>query len=295
MDDVYGHGTHVTSTIVGRNFAPTQLPTGVLPNASAWCYNIFKRTPTAGNHYELNFWAFYTALFTIRLKEPVSVINLSIWMKFAPSDTLSKEFAKIEAADIVMVTCSGNHFDPDLNNKSNDYNLGKDSNYRVLYPARLPNFLSVGAVTPDYKRASFSRFSTWNQNGWNGNDYFGNNAGRWPLVDVAAPGWEVWGASLDPADHPDLLLPPEDTNLLALPMWGTSMAAPQVTAAIGAIRALYPKWQHASAADVRQLVRSAFDVQDMQLNFGSTTPMLPSEVFGAGLLDFVTLDNLAGQ
>ena len=251
---------------------------GVLPQSQALCFNIFRTQPNSNGDFEINISAFYTALYTIRLKQRVAVINMSIWMKDEPSETILKEFAKVDAADIVIVACAGNNFDGAANSE-----LGKDSAYRVLYPARLPNILSVGAINGSSLRAEFSRFSSWNNNGRDGNDYFAKDAGRWPLVDVVAPGVKVWGA----AAAKDTLITPHRTagGFGAVRLKGTSMAAPYVTAGIAAIRAISPKWAGASAGEVRELVRTSVDAIPGQ------TSLFPQsrELFGTGLLNYGTL------
>ena len=279
LTDKYGHGTHVASEIVGRDLGPNLLglPKGVLPQSQALCFNIFRTQPNSNGDFEINISAFYTALYTIRLKQRVAVINMSIWMKDEPSETILREFAKVDAAGIVIVACAGNNFDGTTN-----LPLGKDSAYRVLYPARLPNILSVGAINGSSLRAEFSRFSSWNTNGRDGNDYFAKDAGRWPLVDVVAPGVKVWGAA---AATGTLITPHRtDGNFGAVRLKGTSMAAPYVTAGIAAIR-VSPKWASASAEEVRQLVRTSVAAIPGQ------TSLFPQsrELFGTGLLDYAAL------
>ena len=297
MTDVFGHGTFIASQIVGRKLLPNEgvpkfLPQGVLPKSRVLCFNIFYYSPT-NNHFEVNTSAFHTALKTIRLRhKSVSVINLSIWMKDEPSQTLLDDFADMEAMGIVIVACAGNKSGATVGE------LGKDSDYRVLYPARLPTILSVGAIDGDSVRAPFSRFSSWNTTGRNGNDYFARNAGRWPLIDLMAPGVKVWGAAIDPVKFPDAALLAKEWDSQsngATRLNGTSMAAPYVTAGIAAIR-LDPKWANATAEAVRQLVRSSIDASSIPSDLGAgSVPLEQRELYGTGVLDYTALINKASH
>ncbi len=287
LDDRYGHGTHVTSLIVGRpvpnNPLALFLPQGVLPKSTALCFNIFDPTPS-GTHFGLDISAFFTALYTIRLNHPaIAVINMSIWMKDEPGKTLLEEFAEVESEGTVMVACAGNYF-----GAPTESDLGIDSAYRVLYPARLPNFLSVGAINSNSERAWWSRFSTWTTVDRPGNDYFADVAGRWPMVDLVAPGAEVWGAAAAKAQTPasivpDKVHPATNPQFGAVKLWGTSMAAPYVTAAVAAIRLKKGKGKK-TAEEVRQLIRGGVRIPTLA-NAGSATM---SELYGAGLLDYGT-------
>ena len=290
LDDQYGHGTHVTSLIVGRTVSPSDplaqfVPQGVLPKSTALCFNIFDPTPS-GTHFGLDISAFFTALYTIRLIYPaIAVINMSIWMKDDPGMTLLEEFAEVESEKTVMVACAGNYFDPPT-----ESDLGIDSAYRVLYPARLPNFLSVGAINSDSERAWWSRFSTWNTDGRDGNDYFAADAGRWPMVDVVAPGAEVWGAAAATAQTLASIIPDwvsTNQQFGAVKLWGTSMAAPYVTAAVAAVRSKTTTWgkNKRSAAEVRQLIRGGVRIPAVTIS----GIVKKSELYGTGLLDYPTL------
>lgn len=301
MDDVYGHGTHIASQIVGRDLSQDAefaglIPTGVLPKAKALCFNIFFRTPNANNHFEINPQAFHTALSAIRWWHiEVSVINLSIWMKDEPSQTILDDFAALEGQGVVIVACAGNNDKPTPNTV-----LGKDSAYRVLYPARLPKILSVGAIDGMSVRAPFSRFSTGNTNLRDGNDFHLKDAGRWPLVDLVAPGVKVWGAGLNSKNigFPKAALVPSVTTKSgygAIRLRGTSMAAPYVTAGIAAVCAAVTGTRP-SAAAVRLLVRASVDAAHIQLpaNHG-LTKAAKEEFYGEGALDYSALIAKAPQ
>ncbi len=295
MDDVYGHGTHIASQIVGRDLSQDAefaglIPTGVLPKAKALCFNIFFKTPNANNHFEINPQALHTALSAIRWwHTEISVINLSIWMKGEPSQTILDDFAALEGQGVVIVACAGNNDKPTPNTV-----LGKDSAYRVLYPARLPKILSVGAIDGMSVRAPFSRFSTGNTNRRDGNDFHLKDAGRWPLVDIVAPGVKVWGAGLDSNEIKSskaALVPSVTTQsgYGAIRLRGTSMAAPYVTAGIAAVCATRSS---VKAEAVRLLIRASVDSTHINLpaNHGlANGKAFKEEFYGAGALDYTAL------
>lgn len=299
IKDVYGHGTHIASQIVGRPVTGElgqYLPHGVLPAAKALCFNIFVTEPS-NNHFGLDISAFYTALFTIRLKHPVGVVNMSIWMKYEPSETLLEEFTALDDKGIVLVACAGNHFADLPSNQP----LAQDSAYRVLYPARLPKILSVGAIDGLSRRAVFSRFSTWRTTGRDGNDFYGKEAKAlkgWPLVDIVAPGVKVWGAAAKAAAFPNASLPitkpatDPANNYGAIYLRGTSMAAPYVTAGIAAIKHLHTNWATASAEEVRKLVRLSVDKADIPAPT-TADEWTSEELYGSGLLDYQALATAA--
>lgn len=295
LTDVYGHGTHIASQILGRKVDDdilSVIPSGILPSSNAFCFNIFQPQPNKNLHFEVDVSAFYTALYTARLWHPVKVINLSIWMKDRPGKVLMEELNDVEGSGIIIVCCAGNN-----QTSTPGVPLELDSAYRVLYPARLPRILSIGATNNESVRASFSRFSTWNRWGWDGNDYELDEAGRWPLVDLAAPGVAIWGAALGTGTGSvaGALAPhvtSQDSKYGAIRMSGTSMAAPYVTAAIAAIRS-DPKWSSESNFAVRQLLRKSIDSSRIPQSSGFSITVETSEFYGTGALDYAVLLDLA--
>lgn len=292
--DRYGHGTHVLSIVAGRprsvvtaNGSSLDVPGGVLPNAKVLSFGIFRdRAVTYVDMEKLK-----TALFAIRhYYTHIKVVNLSIWMAGLPDWDLRDEINKLADAGVVPVVCAGNNFDKPLRDPALD-----DSSYRVRYPARLLRVLSVGAAARDSSRDSFSRFSTWGKYGYDGNDSEANTEGRWPLVNLMAPGRMIWGAMIA-NPHDDMGGAQNITELSSKHrvawMNGTSMAAPMVSAAAGY---LHRHWQGAKAVDIRKAVMVAVDKTSIgwQPSIWPHFPVTWTELHGTGVLDFGKVAKLA--
>jgi serine protease len=153
---------------------------------------------------------------------------------------------------------------------------GNDSASKIAFPARIPGVISVGATTKDGCVASYS------------------NTG--PGLDLVAPGGgDDAVMPSDPACHPNRLLPPVYQLTLSNPPFdgepgnfnqfgypglyvGTSMAAPEVSAAAALVIASRVLGPHPTPAQVlARLQRTA-----TPLPVGAT---MPNTSYGAGLLN----------
>jgi len=273
--DEYGHGTHVCSVIAARPVDFKSIAAGVLPKSTVLSFNIFRKR--TDGEFEVDMDAFKSALFAIRSAYPnIKVINLSIWMKNRPDTDILDEFARLDAKGIVVVACATNQSD-DTDLKMDPW---KDSRFRVQFPARLKGILSVGAVDNSSSRAPFSCYSTWGTNGANGNDSEAYLEGKWPFVDIMAPGVAIWGAVPNIQRRTFFKSSVEGAAL----MKGTSMAAPYVTAAVGFLCSHAP-WKSAPAIDVRRAIRKCVDTDHIQKIVGApANSWSTTDLYGYGLL-----------
>jgi subtilisin family serine protease len=145
FDDV-GHGTHVAGTIAGIENGVGVV--GVAPAAKILAGKVCSRIGCSSIAIlnGLN-WA---------LEKKVDVVNMSLGGP-VPSRAHSDACQALENAGIVVVAASGNDGDSEKN--------------KISFPAGYPSVFSVGAVTPELTRASFSQYG--------------------PNLQITAPGTEV--------------------------------------------------------------------------------------------------------
>ena len=139
------------------------------------------------------------------VSDGVKVVNLSLTGPF-DSRTIREAVMRAIAASVVVVAAAGNE--------------GQEGN-PVLYPAALPDVISVAATTPDEQ--------TWEK----------SQRGQW--IDVAAPGYEI--VSTVPGGYGTAS--------------GTSMAVPHVAAAAALLKAHFPG---ISPADVTARIQRYSDL-----------------------------------
>ena len=168
-------------------------------------------------------------------------------------DALDREVANREA--FVEQACGG---DAELCQEILDLLARNDRS-----GAFVDSLCKVGACQGDainYARADFSRFSTRGTKGWDGNDYFALKPGRWPLVDILAPGTKFWGAASSVYDPKLVQAKGVDSrgNANAARLKGTSQATPLVTAAVAYLCAS-GDWKSATAAQIRSAIRRCTD------------------------------------
>jgi serine protease len=148
FDDV-GHGTHVAGTIAavqdGSGVA------GVAPDSKILAAKVCSRIGCSSIAILQGInWS---------LEKKVDVVNMSLGGP-VPSRSHSDACQALENAGIVVVAASGNDGDTEHN--------------KISFPAGYPSVFSVGAVTPELQRASFSQWG--------------------PNLQITAPGTEVVSA-----------------------------------------------------------------------------------------------------
>jgi serine protease len=243
-DDDYGHGTHVTSTIVetpnngkgltGLAYGATIIPVKVLNSAGD------------GDEDSISKGIRYAA------RHGAQIINLSF--EFSSSIDSASQIPKIASAvkyarrkGALIVAAAGNA-----------------AFSRVAYPAALDGVVSVGAVT---EHGCLARYS----NTGPGLDLVGPGGGD----DATLPGTPCQGAAGRPIFQLTLK---QNKRSFGYPTdyYGTSMAAPQVSATAALIIASGVLGPHPSAAQVEQRLKAT--ARDL----GAPCP---DEQYGAGLVD----------
>lgn len=143
FNDKVGHGTHVTGTILADGGGSGLL--GVAPAARFLMGKVCDNSCSSVGITQGVNWA---------IEEKVDVVNMSLGGPFLFE---TEVYNRAEQADIVIVAAAGNS--------------GKGS---LSYPAALPTTVAVGAVNPDFSKASFSQWG--------------------PNLDVVAPGVNVYSS-----------------------------------------------------------------------------------------------------
>ncbi|MFP5503858.1 MAG: S8 family serine peptidase, partial [Candidatus Sericytochromatia bacterium] len=226
VDDDFGHGTHVAGIIaaVGNN--------GLGSIGLAWKTKVMPirvlGVDGTGTTYDT------AAAIEHAVAKGASVINMSLG---SPDRSKIEEqaVARAIAAGVVVVAAAGNE--------------AGSGNY-LEYPACYPGVLSVGAIDPELKRASFSNFNS--------------------QVSLVAPGVDILSTI------PSRLVPGGQGRAVGF-LSGTSMASPFVAAAAALVLTVHPNWTPAQVA--KRLTDSASD-----LTFTGDAPGY--DVYtGFGLLD----------
>ena len=196
--DDNGHGTHCAGVIAAadNNIAVV----GVAPKASLYALKVLN---SAGNGYTSDIiaaiqWA------TTSSDPKMNVISMSLGSSVG-STAMQQACDAAFYSGIVVVAAAGN-------------NGAARKGTNILYPARYPNVIAVGATDQNNVRASFS------------------NTG--PELDLMAPGVSILSDYIDVSayDYP--------RNLDTLYMSGTSMATPHVAGTAALILKSYePGWK----------------------------------------------------
>lgn len=186
------HGTFVASVLGGAGTIDPQVR-GVYPSARLLT---LRAVPDRGDEYDKD----VASAIVYAVDHGAKVINMSLGKDLSPSEGLVQEaLAYALKHDVLVVHSSGNN--------------GRDLDQRPIYPTGLdasgkpyPNYIYVGASTPEGSRASFSNYGA--------------------RVRLYAPGKGIWGTM------PGGKLASEN---------GTSIAAPIVTAIGAMLRAYFPR------------------------------------------------------
>jgi type VII secretion-associated serine protease mycosin len=152
-EDHDGHGTNMAGIIAGRGHGSGDGVLGIAPAA--------KILPIGAPINGLGSSTFMTVAVDFAIVQHAGVINMSFGR--LDDETMHDAIRKAQAADIVLVTASGNRGDPGD------------------YPGKYPEVLTVGAYGQNHEIASFSIIG--------------------PQVDLAAPGDQIVTTSHGPTDY----------------------------------------------------------------------------------------------
>jgi cell wall-associated protease len=203
------HGTHVAG-ILAANRANKKGVKGVAENVKLMAL----RTVPDGDEYDKDI----ALAIRYAVDQGARVINASFGKKFSPNASWVQDALRYAASkDVLFVHAAGNDgVDLDLPenpNFPNDvYSLGGTSSEN--------NYLSIGALTPNYGPDMIASFSNYGKKG----------------VDIFAPGDEIYST-----------LPNSNYGVEG----GTSMAAPAVAGMAALIRSLYPQL---TAVQVKRII-----------------------------------------
>jgi len=241
--DIVGHGTHVAG-IIAATMDPANGVRGMC-RPELWALKIFSDRPTPLTQFGRSMYlvdpTMYLRALAECLENDVRVINLSIGGGAPPSQQEADIFAALQENNCVIVAAMGNE---------------RRSGSRISYPAAIPGVIAVGATDIGDRVTVFSN--------------------RGPHIWLTAPGQAIWSTlPTKPGQTAFELVPggngswkegrsiPRDTDYGG---WdGTSMAAPQVTAAVAMYLATNP---NASPTDVRAGLQNSVD--QVPLMAGST-------------------------
>jgi subtilisin len=189
--DDYGHGTHVAGTIAAAMNGEGTL--GVAPQADIYAIKVLDQSGRGSYYHVIEGidWA---------IKHKMNIVNISFGGE-RPSQILEEKVQEASDAGILLVASAGN-----------DGYMGEDT---ILYPAKYPAVLAVGAVDSNHNRAFFSA--------------------KGSALDLMAPGVKVWST-----------LPNNRFGIKS----GTSMAAPHVTGTAALIMEKNKKLDATNVVDI---------------------------------------------
>ncbi|MFZ0475559.1 MAG: S8 family serine peptidase, partial [Halobacillus sp.] len=188
-EDDNGHGTHVTGIIAAQD---NEIGTiGIAPDAEIYAVKVLDEKGNGMNSEVVAGidWA---------IDQDVDIINLSL-TSCKPSELTKNAIKKARNAGVQVVAAAGNK-DVCVSENIND----------ILYPARFPEVVSVGAVTKKLDGSDYT--------------YTGSS------LDFTAPGSRIESTYITNDDYP--------TGYAT--MSGSSMAAPHVTGVLALYHQLFP-------------------------------------------------------
>ena len=203
------HGTHVAG-ILAANRINKKGVKGVAENVKLMSL----RAVPDGDEYDKD----VALAIRYAVDQGAKVINASFGKKFSPNASWVQEALRYAAAkDVLFVHAAGNDgVDLDLPENPNFPN----DIYSLTGAPSEDNYLSVGALTPNYGPDMIASFSNYGKN----------------RVDIFAPGDEIYST-----------LPNSNYGVEG----GTSMAAPAVAGMAALIRSLYPQL---TAVQVKRII-----------------------------------------
>ncbi len=209
-EDEEGHGTHVAGIIAAQDNTIGTL--GIAPDAEIYAIKALDRLGD-GNQSDI------VAAIEWAITKELDIVNLSI---SAPNGSylLNEAIRKAYNAGIILVAASGNSLQSNTTIQD------------VLYPARYPEVIAVGAIGEKHQLASFS--------------YFGQS------LDFVAPGekiYSTYNGMIDGVFHDYAY------------MNGTSMAAPYVAGIAALYKQAYPQLNNKAIREMMQ--RNALDLGEV--------------------------------
>lgn len=208
-EDDNGHGTHVAGIIAAQD---NEIGTiGIAPDAEIYAVKVLDEEGNGLNSEVVAGidWA---------IDQGVDIINLSL-TSCKPSDLTKNAIKKARNAGVQVVAAAGNK-DVCVSENIDD----------ILYPARFPEVVSVGAVTKKL----------------NGSDYTYSG----PSLDFTAPGARIESTYITNDDFP--------TGYAT--MSGSSMAAPHVTGILALYEQLFPEMSDSERKEL--LISNSLDKGD---------------------------------
>ncbi|AVX19934.1 MULTISPECIES: S8 family peptidase [Carboxydocella] len=201
FQDDNGHGTHVAGIIAAQD--NSQGVVGIAPGVELFA---IKALNSAGSGW----YSDIAAGLEWAIKNRLDIVNLSLGGK-QNNPLLRYAVKRAARAGILLMAAAGN--------AGNEEGKGDT----VLYPARYPEVMAVGAIDRQWQRAPFSSTG--------------------PALDLVAPGVEILST-----------IPGGDYKVMS----GTSMASPHITGLAALLKSAYPRLK---AKEIRQrLTAGAIDL-----------------------------------
>ena len=252
--DNESHGTHVAG-ILAANRATKKGVKGVAQGVQIMAL----RAVPEGDEYDKDI----ALAIRYAVDQGAKVINASFGKKFSPNASWVQEALQYAAAkDVLFVHAAGND-GLDLDNPENK-NYPNDQYSQMPSPMN-DNYLTVGALTPNYGPDMIASFSNYGKRS----------------VDIFAPGEEIYST-----------LPVDSYGFEG----GTSMAAPAVAGMAAVIRSLYPQL---SAVQVKGVILDSGLNVPLQVRVGDQEHALEDLCTSGKIANLYTAlllaDQLAGK
>jgi subtilisin family serine protease len=248
--DTESHGTHVAG-ILAASRATKKGVKGVAQGVQVMAL----RAVPDGDEYDKDI----ALAIRYAVDQGAKVINASFGKKLSPNAAWVQEALQYAAAkDVLFVHAAGNDGvdldDPENSNYPNDQ-------YSQMPSPMNDNYLSIGALTPNYGPDMIASFSNYGKQ----------------TVDIFAPGDEIYST-----------LPVDSYGFEG----GTSMAAPAVAGMAAVIRSLYPQL---SAVQVKRIILDSGIPIPLQVRVGDQLRALEDICTSGKIANLYTALLLADQ